>query len=296
MSFGQNLQLFRKNKGITQEELAERLEVSRQSVSKWESDASFPEMEKIIVLCDMFGCSMDTLVKGDAAKEICEDTAGYDRHMNRFAKMMSAGVGIIIFGVAVSAFFDAWEKFDGLSAMIFFLFLLVAVMLFVIGGMQNESFRKNNPRITDFYTDEQKKAYEAKFPILTAIGIGIIILGLVLTVGLEYLPESVLSTALADSSLLVCVAVGVSVLTYGGIIKDKYNIDKYNKETKVQENKEKNGDLTGKICGVIMLVCTIIAIIALFVFKWSYFWIIFAVGGLLCGIAAIIFGDRDKEK
>lgn len=295
MSLGENLQFLRKKAGVTQEELAERLEVSRQSVSKWEADVSFPEMEKIITLCDMFGCTMDTLVKGNAEREVREDVTGYDSHMNRFAKQISVGVGTVIFGVAVSSFLDAWDKLDGLSAMVFFLFLIVAVMLFVIGGMQNESFRKNNPHITDFYTDEQKKAYDAKFPILTAVGIGIIIFGIVLTVGLEYLPESALATAFEDSSFLVCVAVGASLLTYGGIIKDKYNIDKYNKEIKVQEKKEKNGDLVGKICGVIMLLSTIIALVSLLVFNWSDFWIVLVVGGLCCGIAAIIFSGTGKN-
>lgn len=295
MSLGENLQFLRKKAGVTQEELAERLEVSRQSVSKWEADVSFPEMEKIITLCDMFGCTMDTLVKGNAEREVREDVTGYDSHMNRFAKQISVGVGTVIFGVAVSSFLDAWDKLDGLSAMVFFLFLIVEVMLFVIGGMQNESFRKNNPHITDFYTDEQKKAYDAKFPILTAVGIGIIIFGIVLTVGLEYLPESALATAFEDSSFLVCVAVGASLLTYGGIIKDKYNVDKYNKEIKEQEKKEKNGDLVGKICGVIMLVSTMIALVSLLVFNWSYFWIVFVVGGLLCGIAAIIFSGTGKN-
>ena len=48
MSFGENLQFLRKQKNITQEQLAERLEVSRQSVSKWESSQSYPEMEKLL--------------------------------------------------------------------------------------------------------------------------------------------------------------------------------------------------------------------------------------------------------
>ena len=48
MSFGENLQFYRTREGLTQEELAERLEVSRQSVSKWESNTSFPEMEKLM--------------------------------------------------------------------------------------------------------------------------------------------------------------------------------------------------------------------------------------------------------
>ena len=65
MSFGQNLQLLRKMRNMTQEELAERMDVSRQTVSKWELDAIFPEVPKITELCSLFSCTMDQLVRED---------------------------------------------------------------------------------------------------------------------------------------------------------------------------------------------------------------------------------------
>lgn len=66
MSFGQNLQFLRKmHHGMTQEELAERMRVTRQTVSKWELDAAYPEMDKVIELCQLFSCSMDQLVRED---------------------------------------------------------------------------------------------------------------------------------------------------------------------------------------------------------------------------------------
>lgn len=66
MSFGQNLQCLRKMRNkMTQEELAERLNVSRQTVSKWELDIVYPEMENVIELCTLFSCTMDELVRGD---------------------------------------------------------------------------------------------------------------------------------------------------------------------------------------------------------------------------------------
>ncbi|MCA5964098.1 helix-turn-helix domain-containing protein [Blautia sp. RD014234] len=46
MSFGENLQYYRKREEITQEQLAEKMEVSRQTISKWEAGTSYPEMEK----------------------------------------------------------------------------------------------------------------------------------------------------------------------------------------------------------------------------------------------------------
>lgn len=50
---------------MTQEELAQKMGVSRQTVSKWELEAAYPEMDKVIELCKLFSCSMDQLVRGD---------------------------------------------------------------------------------------------------------------------------------------------------------------------------------------------------------------------------------------
>ena len=64
MPFAQKLQELRKAAGLSQEELAEKLGVSRQSVSKWELGQAYPETEKIIELSRMFGVSLDVLLKG----------------------------------------------------------------------------------------------------------------------------------------------------------------------------------------------------------------------------------------
>lgn len=63
MDFAVKLQSYRKQRGMSQENLAESIGVSRQAVSKWESGQSYPEMEKMIVLSDLFGVSLDHLVK-----------------------------------------------------------------------------------------------------------------------------------------------------------------------------------------------------------------------------------------
>ncbi len=61
MSFGTRLQVLRRSHGITQEEFAQQLNVSRQAVSKWESSKGYPEVEKIIYICNYFSVSMDEL-------------------------------------------------------------------------------------------------------------------------------------------------------------------------------------------------------------------------------------------
>ena len=66
MSFGKNLQYLRRlSAGMTQESLAERLNVSRQTISKWEMDASTPEMDKALELCKVFNCSLDHLFRDE---------------------------------------------------------------------------------------------------------------------------------------------------------------------------------------------------------------------------------------
>lgn len=68
MSFGSNLQHLRRlHGGMTQEKLAERMGVSRQTVSKWESDDSLPEISKLIELCDFFSCKLDELLRENMA-------------------------------------------------------------------------------------------------------------------------------------------------------------------------------------------------------------------------------------
>ena len=65
MSLGKNIQYLRKQKKITQEQLAEMISVSRQTVSKWEADEITPELNKLIVLSDVFSCKLDAIVKED---------------------------------------------------------------------------------------------------------------------------------------------------------------------------------------------------------------------------------------
>ncbi|MCL2698005.1 MAG: helix-turn-helix domain-containing protein [Oscillospiraceae bacterium] len=63
MKFYEKLQTLRKEKGLSQEALAELLDVSRQAISKWESGQSYPETEKMIALSEMFGVTLDSLIK-----------------------------------------------------------------------------------------------------------------------------------------------------------------------------------------------------------------------------------------
>ena len=67
MEFNNRLYQLRKQKGLSQEELANRLNVSRQTVSKWEVGDSTPDMEKLVAISDLFDVSLDMLIMGKEA-------------------------------------------------------------------------------------------------------------------------------------------------------------------------------------------------------------------------------------
>lgn len=80
MSFRTNLQYLRAERHMTQEQLAMLLGVSRQSVTKWEAEKSYPEMDKLIKMCQIFECSLDDLVQGDVSRHripVGENLDGY---------------------------------------------------------------------------------------------------------------------------------------------------------------------------------------------------------------------------
>ena len=69
MTLGEKLARARKEKNITQEQLADNLGVSRQSISKWESDTAYPETDKLIRMSELFDCSLDYLLKEDITEK-----------------------------------------------------------------------------------------------------------------------------------------------------------------------------------------------------------------------------------
>lgn len=75
MSFGENLRNVRKKKNITQEDLAEVLGVSRQAISKWESDNGYPETEKLLVISEVLNISIDSLLNGSSTLDVKQEIA-----------------------------------------------------------------------------------------------------------------------------------------------------------------------------------------------------------------------------
>ena len=181
MSFRDNLIHLRAANNMTQEQLAVLLGVSRQAVTKWESEKSYPEMDKLLKLCQIFNCTLDDLVQGDLTtneptklpkvKPLTPpaDVFDYDNFMRRFAWKISLGVALIIFGNALSLpFFNATDPAinplftlpENIATTLGMLFLFLGVIaglaLIIPAGLAHAHFVREHPYIEDFYTKEDK--------------------------------------------------------------------------------------------------------------------------------------------
>lgn len=94
MEIGQRVKNHRIRLGMTQEELAEKLYVSRQTVSSWENNKSYPDIHSLLMLGNLFGVSLDTLIKGDieTMKEQIDraEIRKFRRNNNIFAVLLFA--------------------------------------------------------------------------------------------------------------------------------------------------------------------------------------------------------------
>ena len=297
MSLAENLQYLRAREGVTQEQLAERLDVSRQSVSKWESSASYPEMDTLLKLCDMFQVDMDTLLRGSVENSLSEDTAGYDRFMTLYARKIAGGVSAIVGSVALWSFLSALGLSEMLGTAILLLVIAAAAVVFIASGMEEEHFRKKHPVIPDFYTEPQKERFHRRYIWYIAGGVGAILLGVVMMVlAFTVLPEREPYESYIGAAFLAVVACAVYFLIYGGMLEDKYNIAKYNRQNNpTPEDKSRRRRAT-TACSVIMILATAVFLfVGLAYYKWNWAAIIYPVGGVLCGAAWMLLGPRMEE-
>lgn len=297
MGFSENLQFYRKRENITQEQLAEKMEVSRQTISKWEAGTTYPEMEKLLLLCDMFSCSMDTLMRGNAQDDVKEDTEDYDRHMNQFGIRITAGIALLLVGAAVYEFGEAFHVFEGILNGIFMLFALVAVINFIVTGMQHEIYTKRHPVIQPFYEKGTLEKFERKFPVFVGTGVGTILAGVIAQQVIEATIKGKDGGALSAAVFMIFVTVGVSLLVYGGLQKEKYDIEAYNKKNNPDKDEKRRNELIGAVCGVIMMIATAVYLILGFGYaRWETAPIVYATGGILCGIVVIIINNMHLKR
>lgn len=101
MKFGENLKKIRKEKNMSQEQLAEKVNVSRQSVSKWETGESYPEMNNILELCKIFNCNINNLIHTDMTdissldEEIIMNVVKFNEKKQKQVKTLSNIISLI---------------------------------------------------------------------------------------------------------------------------------------------------------------------------------------------------------
>lgn len=124
MELGNHIKEHRAARGLSQEDLAARIYVSRQTVSNWETDKTYPDVESLMLLSVLFETTIDELIKGDV--EAMQKTVS-----NEFTKMMLlswGGVAVVAVGtVALVAGVEAWGWNVAPS-------LIIAALLYAIGA------------------------------------------------------------------------------------------------------------------------------------------------------------------
>ena len=148
MKFGDNLKAIRKHHKMSQEQLAEKVNVSRQSVSKWENGEAYPEMHNILQLCKIFNCKINDLVHTEMSdfssldEEIVMKVVKFNEKKQKQVKSLSNVIGLI-------------GKIGGIVLKVAIAFIILAMMLvpFVVNNVEvtsNEiTFKTDNIKIID---------------------------------------------------------------------------------------------------------------------------------------------------
>ncbi len=175
MTLGQRLQKARKESGLSQEELAEQLGVSRQAVSKWENDSGYPEMEKMIRLSQLYQVSLDYLVgNGQEPERSNEENAAAGWYVSRelaegylsYRKTKFMKIGICVLLVFLSSAFSYvdvyYYEYGGIEDILGTFLIMVAIILIFSIAIAGNPYKKlkKQPLVFD---DEVLKQLRVEF-------------------------------------------------------------------------------------------------------------------------------------
>ncbi len=325
MIFADKLIDLRKKNGWSQEELAEKLKVSRQAVSKWEGAQSVPDMGRIIQLSELFGVSTDYLLKDnmetaepsqDMAEESPSRTVGMEE-ANAFLKAKEVNsrhvaiavmlcilspVALIVLGGAQSFGLLKWSEnaAAGAGLIILMLMIIPAVGLFITSNLRISRFEylENEPVETLYGVTGMVRDRKEKFrPVHTRyLTVGILLCvasSLPLFICLALRKES-FPGVLGIAAVLVLAAVGVLLIVRVSIIQGSFQM-LLEEEEYSRENKEHNRRY-GYIAGIYW--CVVVAAYLAWSFignSWDRSWIIWPVAGVLYGAVSAVTGALRKR-
>ena len=334
MELADKIILLRKQKGWSQEELAAQMNVSRQSVSKWESGASVPDIDKILLISQIFGITTDYLLKNDVEdtehpeteadekgnvkkhKEILKHHVTRQEAMDfleirkKIAPRMALGVSLciispvammVLLGLAEGKLYGMMENMAcAIGLGVLFIIVTIAVSIFIVNGMslsKYEYMEKELVILEMSLTEELKKERDNYMPTFSKN----IAVGVVLCI-ISVIPLVTLSIILEDNDSMILILVGILLLIVACGVSYfvragmiKGSYDQLLQKEDYTVEKKKAKRKMDPIAPVYWMLVTIIYLIVSFLTgSWEITWLIWAVAGILFGIIAVIVENRNN--
>ena len=309
----------RKKNGWSQEELANKLGVSRQAVSKWESAGSIPDLQRILQMSELFGVTTDYLLKDEieegplneyvetnTIKVSMEEANQYLDMKHRGSSIVANATSLCILSpvpLMVLGTMTEDHTLIGFSLVFLLVLVAIAVYLFVNYGLRESHMQHLEKE--SFETEygvsgmvrERRDKYEPAFIRNTAIGVVLCILSVIPAIMAGVMESDDSICGLSVGLLLIIVSIGVNILIRAGMIKSSYDTllqeGEYTKEEK--HIKKRTDDFSGAYW------CLVVVIYLGWSFstnKWKMTWIVWPVAGVLyaavLGIVKMIVGNKDE--
>lgn len=269
MILAEKITVLRKRMGWSQEELAEKLDISRQSVSKWEVGATIPDLDKILKLSELFGVSTDYLLKDEieeaelsGGRDIPEGRTVSVEEANAFMDLSKALCGRIAAAISLfilspivllqlAAFSEAGRISEdgaaGVGMVVVLLFVAAGVALCIYNGLQLDKYKYLEKEAfslqygVEGIVEKRKNDFAARFRRDVIIGILCCIVGAIPLLLAAAFREDDLAMAAGVNILLVFVAAGVHLIVRAGIVQNSFNMllqcEDYTVENKEIEKK-----------------------------------------------------------
>ena len=287
--FSQNLQKIRSEKNLSQEQLADKIGVSRQTISAWESGKASPELDKITAISKLFSVSIDELV-GEIKTEASNfDKKEYEKNYSKIALLRALGIFILFSGIAFGAFFFEKGVIAGVGLMIS---LAISVPLFILAKntdeLANNKLIKSKKSLENVFADSEIE-FAAKNKILGSILlVSLLFIAIAIHQIIVYLTN--FGENLANAIFMLLLGIAVASATYANSIFAKIQNFEDNKAENIKTNEK-----IGFFAAILMLSLTAIFLIYSFISKdWSSAEILFPIGGIAIGIYAIFVKKFQK--
>lgn len=325
MNLADKLIQLRKKNGWSQEELAEQMNVTRQSVSKWESGQAAPDLEKILKLSQLFGVSTDYLLKEElsesgninTAREInvkkvsmkeAKDFLSVNRETSKstafavFLCIISPICLMILAAVSENPLYGLSENWAAGIGMITLVALIaIAVAIFILNGSKTAAFKYLEKEMfeTEYgvseMVNEQRQQYKNKYTKSIITGVCICILSIIpIFIGVMINEDDDLFMVLMVSITLLIVGIGVFFLVLSSVVWSGY--EKLLEQGDFSKEKKKNKTIMDNISGIWWLTATAVYLIYSFVTKnWGYSWIIWVAAGVLYPVVAAVINSIGQK-